>query len=297
MHAWFRRAAWRLREESRRHFHQHWQHPVQSGIARNAKFLTKNFACTAIFAYASFQIAESFAERRRKLSTKSRKEFLFGSFPTVATRQKQNIDSFWKTWIPNDIKYAWNRLREREKTIYCIIAVNVAVFVASYSRRLQPLYSRFFVSRVGAPFASNLASAFAHASPTHLAVNMFALQSLGAVAHDFLGREHFLAFFASAAACSSFCSLMLKASRHCNRGSVGASGAVCALLGLLTHFPQLQVALVFLPLATLSVATGALGMALFDACGVILRWHVFDHAAHLGGLAFGYIFVQQRRKK
>ena len=38
------------------------------------------------------------------------------------------------------------------------------------------------------------------------------------------------------------------------------------------------------------------GLVLFDLCGVLFNWKFFDHAAHLSGALFGYLYVQYGRK-
>lgn len=38
------------------------------------------------------------------------------------------------------------------------------------------------------------------------------------------------------------------------------------------------------------IGYGVAGMVAFDALGLIFRWRIFDHAAHLGGAAFGYLY-------
>ena len=37
----------------------------------------------------------------------------------------------------------------------------------------------------------------------------------------------------------------------------------------------------------LSVFQGMIGLIVFDTLGILLRWQLFDHAAHLGGMLFG----------
>jgi len=91
------------------------------------------------------------------------------------------------------------------------------------------------------------------------------------------------------------------------RPSLGASGAVYASLAVTAlAYPHAQVYLIFLPMIPISIPVGFGGMLLADVIGLWRGWgYVFesiptyrncltmisirylDHAAHLGGAAFG----------
>lgn len=40
----------------------------------------------------------------------------------------------------------------------------------------------------------------------------------------------------------------------------------------------------------ISIGYGVAGMVAFDVIGLLFRLRLFDHAAHLGGAAFGYFY-------
>ena len=40
----------------------------------------------------------------------------------------------------------------------------------------------------------------------------------------------------------------------------------------------------------ISIGYGVAGMVAFDIVGLVFRLRIFDHAAHLGGAAFGYFY-------
>ena len=88
--------------------------------------------------------------------------------------------------------------------------------------------------------------------------------------------------------------------------SLGASGAICCVLGIfatLNPEAQMQVKpthevlrvlmstlcqILFLPfLGTFSAATALKGLLVVDTAGLVLGWRLFDHAAHLAGLLLG----------
>lgn len=73
--------------------------------------------------------------------------------------------------------------------------------------------------------------------------------------------------------------------------SIGASGAIWASLMLTSlAWPHTTVTLVFLPFIPISIGTGVLGFIALDIVGLIRGWRFFDHAAHLGGAAFGAMY-------
>lgn len=40
----------------------------------------------------------------------------------------------------------------------------------------------------------------------------------------------------------------------------------------------------------IQIGYGVAGMVVLDTLGLLFRWRIFDHAAHLGGAAFGYLY-------
>lgn len=62
---------------------------------------------------------------------------------------------------------------------------------------------------------------------------------------------------------------------------MGILGATCL------ERPDIQLMIIFLPFFTFSSYTALKSILLLDALGIILRWELFDHAAHMGGTLFG----------
>lgn len=52
-------------------------------------------------------------------------------------------------------------------------------------------------------------------------------------------------------------------------------------------YPDTQLSILFLPMYTFSAGAAIKVIMGLDLAGVILGWRFFDHAAHLGGAAFG----------
>ena len=54
--------------------------------------------------------------------------------------------------------------------------------------------------------------------------------------------------------------------------------------------PHVQLSLVFLPMLTFPIKWGFGSLVLLDVVGAVRGWRVFDHVAHLGGAAFGFVY-------
>lgn len=213
----------------------------------------------------------------------------FGHRRVISSPQADNPIS----WI----KRFWNESRESQKTIYCIIAANSAVFIAWRIRNFSPILNRYFLHSIDSHPASMLGSIFSHKNLMHLGFNMFALNSFGTFLHEKMGREQFLAFYISAGMSSSLVSHLYKNFRWNFTPSLGASGAIFGIVGGCAHYPDLKVSLIFLPIHSLPISQALPAMMGIDALGMIFDWKIFDHAAHLGGALFGYLFYPVSQDK
>ena len=75
--------------------------------------------------------------------------------------------------------------------------------------------------------------------------------------------------------------------------SLGASGAICAILAVIcATFPDSQMQIVFLPWFQFSAQTALIGLMSFDLAGMVFKWRIFDHAAHFGGVLFGLFWCK-----
>uniref|UniRef100_V5GRR1 Peptidase S54 rhomboid domain-containing protein n=2 Tax=Kalmanozyma brasiliensis (strain GHG001) TaxID=1365824 RepID=V5GRR1_KALBG len=169
-----------------------------------------------------------------------------------------------------------------------------------------------------------LTSVFSHQTFLHFAFNNYALWSFGGSAlivaahHAASYRSgahvpeasptpHFLAFFATAGVFAATVSHIVAAVRFRRisalhgldvaraalgrQGSLGASGAVYAAVVMSAcAFPDAQLGIIFLPFITFPIGAGVAGLVAADVAGVLLRWRMFDHWAHLGGAAFGWVY-------
>jgi len=184
----------------------------------------------------------------------------------------------------------WNNSTNGEKMFASILAVNVAVFAMWRVPSLAPIMIKYFtcnpqISTKGLPM---LLSAFSHQSALHLGCNMFALYSFMDPMVSTLGMEQTLGIYLSSAVITSFFSSVSKVATGRHGSSLGASGAICTVLGsFATLLPDARLQIMLLPFFSFSASMGIKGLMALDTAGILAGWKVFDHAAHLSGVLFG----------
>ncbi|MFA9517002.1 rhomboid family intramembrane serine protease [Halopenitus sp. H-Gu1] len=165
------------------------------------------------------------------------------------------------------------------------------------------LWRSVFVLSTGHPLYvwTWITSVFAHGGFTHIAFNSIALYFFGPVVERRLGTKRFTALFLGAGALAGLAQVgaTLLISPGIQTGVVGASGAIMAVMGLLTVLrPNLTVYLYFIIPMPLWLLT--IGFAAFSAVaglssigpGGIANW---AHLAGLGlGLAYGAVVKRTR---
>uniref|UniRef100_T1JLF4 rhomboid protease n=1 Tax=Strigamia maritima TaxID=126957 RepID=T1JLF4_STRMM len=184
----------------------------------------------------------------------------------------------------------WNQRTEGQKVAFSIIGLNTAVFLLWRVPALRPVMVKYFCSNPAAKAVCwpMLLSTFSHFSPWHLAANMYVMYTFSTSVVNFLGKEQFVAFYLTAGTFSSFLSYVHKVVMRVPSMSLGASGAIMGVLAAVcVQMPTAKLAIVFLPWFTFSASAALKGLILLDTTGLVLRWSLFDHAAHLGGALFG----------
>ena len=153
----------------------------------------------------------------------------------------------------------------------------------------------FFVLFSGNPASSMTLSAFSHHNFFHIFANMYVLWSFTPMALNIYGKEQFLAVYLSAATFSGLTSTIFKSFRGLKIPSVGASGAVIAILASVCYaHPDARLAVAFVEQLiphSFSAKSALIGLVLFDTAGALFRWKLFDHVAHLGGVLFGLVYM------
>ncbi|MGZ3184893.1 MAG: rhomboid family intramembrane serine protease [Telluria sp.] len=126
-------------------------------------------------------------------------------------------------------------------------------------------------------------SMFLHGGWPHILFNMVALVQVGALVERMFGSVRFLAVYLVAGICGGLASVMWNA----NVNSVGASGAIFGIMGGLLAFilkPDSGVPMTIVK----ALRSSATGFLIFNIFAGIVYPHT-DNAAHLGGLAGGFL--------
>ncbi|XP_013105056.1 presenilins-associated rhomboid-like protein, mitochondrial isoform X2 [Stomoxys calcitrans] len=207
-------------------------------------------------------------------------------------RKKPDEDS-WEN-IKRDIKRLWERLSPGEKVFVPICAANVLVFGLWRIPSLRMPMMKYFCSNPAARAVCwpMFLSTFSHYSAFHLFANMYVLHSFSNLAVLSLGKEQFLAVYLTAGVVASLTSILYKALTVQAGLSIGASGAIMAILAYVcAQYPDTQLSILFLPMFTFSAGTAIKVIMGIDFAGCIMGWKFFDHAAHLGGAIFGLFWT------
>lgn len=216
-------------------------------------------------------------------------------------RNKSIVSDYWEHFkhgrrekefeMREYVKKWWDSLDEGRKMAAVLIGVNILVFGGWQLRACQPFMCRWFLT---SPTRSSpmLLSCFSHKGLMHLGANMYVLWSFAPHIHRSMGSEQLAAFYVSGGCVSSLASHYFKVATGVMIPSLGASGALLAVLAAccLTE-PDARLSILFLPFFTFSAQSALTGLIVLDTCGLLFRWMLFDHAAHLGGTLFGSWYV------
>ncbi len=146
--------------------------------------------------------------------------------------------------------------------------------------------------------------AFLHdtSSPWHIVFNMLVLWMFGPILEALWGRREFLAFYLTAAVASGICHLAFGLAMHSPAGAVGASGAIMGIMmAFAYYYPTAPITIFFL--LTLEARWVIAIYLVYDAYPILQAFSRsgrqsdgIAHAAHLGGLLFGYLYCKSRIK-
>ncbi|RUS34108.1 hypothetical protein BC938DRAFT_482359 [Jimgerdemannia flammicorona] len=202
---------------------------------------------------------------------------------------RRQLDSLDRLNIPEDLRRAylillarWNDLKDSDKTMLSLIAINTIVFAAWRVPRLTPFMTQWFMHHpLSGRSITLLTSCFSHRDLWHLALNMVALWSFGGLVHEALGREQFLAFYLTTGMGASLVSHMLTL-KFKVRGdvlpSLGASGAIYGCLAATAvEYPKTSVMIIFFPFFPIQIGHALPALMSLDMAGILFRWRTFDH--------------------
>ena len=191
-----------------------------------------------------------------------------------------------------------------------LILVNVVVFLLELVSGNQlvmafALWPPFTPGQVGVDGAGNFeiwqlfTYAFLHASPMHLAFNMFALYMFGGEMERVWGPRRFAVFYFVCVMGAATAQLMV-VMQHAGPPypTLGASGGVFGvLLAFGMTFPRRMILLIFPPIPMPAWLFVTLYGLIELVLGVSGTQEGVAHFAHLGGMASGFLLLQYWRKR
>nr|XP_020504982.1 presenilins-associated rhomboid-like protein, mitochondrial isoform X2 [Labrus bergylta] len=147
----------------------------------------------------------------------------------------------------------WGSLTEGQRTVTGIIAVNAVVLCCWRIPLMQRSMIKYFTSNPASKTKClpMILSSFSHYSIFHMATNMYVLWTFSSGIVSLLGKEQFLAVYMSAGVISTMVSYMCKTATGRLYPSLGASGAVMAVLAAVcAKVPEAKLGIIFLPMVT-----------------------------------------------
>jgi len=191
------------------------------------------------------------------------------------------------------------------RSVLGILAINVLVFFLHRVLPIHLAYKHLFTSfshvQAG-QYHTLLTSTFSHQDLFHLAANCIGLYMFAPPVIQIIGERDFTGIYLVAGVVSSIlavASTRVIGSRRLqsmamSQPSLGASGAVCAVVGLsAVFFPDKQYSILGLS-PWIRAEHLVPGLMLFDVAGVVYMWvrdrlSGIGHVAHISGILFGYL--------
>jgi len=202
------------------------------------------------------------------------------------------------TWIELPTKHTFSLSASRPGganplDLEVIVGVNVLVMLTWHVVSERHMRRHFTCNSVNAAERPHtiLTSAFSHISPLHLINNMHTLMTVGPLLQGVLGSGHVRILYMGGALASSLVSVLYHAALgHRDVGSLGASGAVMALLACnACRLPQQEYH--YLGGAPLSAQQLLYTRLILDCISASMGMERFvDVWGHLGGALFGTMY-------
>uniref|UniRef100_UPI003AAB4DCC presenilin-associated rhomboid-like protein A, mitochondrial isoform X1 n=1 Tax=Centroberyx gerrardi TaxID=166262 RepID=UPI003AAB4DCC len=256
-----------------------------------------SFGAAAILQYESLksrvQTAKEEAESDKSLQGSQDMAYWHNWWSQLTDFQKQLI------LLMSMVDDFWSSLTEGQKTVTGIIAINAVVLCCWRMPSMQRSMIKYFTSNPASKTKClpMILSSFSHYSIIHMVANMYVLWTFSSSIVSLLGREQFLAVYLSAGVISTMVSYMCKTATGRLHPSLGASGAVMAVLAAVcAKVPEAKLGIILLPMVTFTAGNALKALIAIDTAGLILGWRLFDHAAHLGGALFGVWYVAYGHK-
>jgi membrane associated rhomboid family serine protease len=139
----------------------------------------------------------------------------------------------------------------------------------------------------------------------HIVANMIPLICLGPALEEVLGHGRYLGLYLGGAVASALVWFFFNSFTHTSGadpedGIIGASGAVFAVIAAVgTALPRARVTLLLFYILPVRMSMGVLALAAcgVEAASILFHWMPeVAHSAHLGGAAFGCLYVLAFRR-
>ena len=180
----------------------------------------------------------------------------------------------------------------RTPVTHALVSANILVFIVAVAlgagvikpdpRVMIRLGTNFTPLTLDGQWWRLLTSMFLHFGLIHIAFNMLALYVNGTVAERIFGSLRYLVIYLVAGLCGSVASLLW----HSQVNSAGASGAIFGVLGAMIAFYLRKEGGV--PPDVLKTQLNSAGLFVFYNLVLGASAHI-DNAAHIGGLAGGFV--------
>lgn len=182
------------------------------------------------------------------------------------------------------------RLNHRPWVNFCLIAVNVLVFLVSRNLSDETMSSYMLIP--ARPMLSQFISyQFIHANTMHLLGNMLFLYIFGCSVEDRLGKISYLCFYLAGGVIAGLGHAWIEF-----RPVLGASGAVSAVIGAyLALFPKTHITIVywFFIIGMLEIPSMLLILIqiAWDAVRYLESFDSVAYLTHLSGYAYGFLIA------
>jgi rhomboid-like protein len=185
----------------------------------------------------------------------------------------------------------WPETAPSVSTCVLIAMLNGIIFVAWRYPGFWYAMNRYFVLSAGHPNTfSVLGNIFSHQQSWHLIQNMAFLFALAPKVHEDIGRGNFIALYMSTGIIGALFNLYVNVlTRKFAMASVGASGALCGVLGaffMLRDEHSFKVPFTEYRI-NFDTKWGIAVWALLEIVAFRAQKGTVDHLSHLGGMAAG----------
>jgi len=206
-------------------------------------------------------------------------------------RTKTNLS---QTSVFYDAVQYWKSIHPGTRTALSITAINTTVFLLWRLPPLQAFLSTHFMHSINSKWAHTLLTcSFSHITPLHLFLNSYILLGASHTTYDKLGFERFAALYICSGLFGIWFSHIYKLIRGIQAATIGASASVVGVMSAACLLKDdLKLSVIFFPFVSFSAYKTLPFWAGMEAA-MMLFWKAspLDHAAHLGGMGFGYAYV------